>query len=242
MTRARQPAPGPARGTGGPADRQSALSNGPPDVPGGFVTSDIPSGRPPVRFDAVEFVGTFPDPLVRLDPELPEVAFVGRSNVGKSSLINAVLGKPGIARVSGTPGKTRALNVFRLPDFYLVDLPGYGYAKADKVTRAAILKILDRYLLDRPTVGGVVWLLDIRRAPSPEDQRIAQHLATRGHPVLAVLTKADKLGRSAQAVQARMIARSLGLEQDQVQLTSSTTGLGIAELARSVANLFRRVG
>jgi GTP-binding protein EngB required for normal cell division len=88
-------------------------------------------------------------------------------------------------------------------------------------------------------VGGVVWLLDVRRAPSSEDQRIAQHLATRGHPVLAVLTKADKLGRAAQAAQARMIARSLGLEQDQVQLTSSTTGLGIAELARSVASLFR---
>lgn len=213
----------------------------PPDGPGGFDASmgRGPAGRPAAW--PVEFVGTFPDPLVTLTPELPEVGFVGRSNVGKSTLINAILGKPGIARVSATPGKTRALNVFRLPGFYLVDLPGYGYAKADKTTRAAILKILDRYLLDRPTVGGIVWLLDIRREPSPDDRRIAEHLGTRGHPVLAVLTKADKLGRSAQAEQLRSIARTLGLEQDQVQLTSATTGLGIAELAASVAGLFQSV-
>jgi GTP-binding protein len=187
----------------------------------------------------VEFVGTFPDPLVKLDPTLPEIAFVGRSNVGKSSLINSLLSRPGIARVSATPGKTRALNVFRLPSFYLVDLPGYGYAKADKTTRDAIHRILDRYILERPSVAGVVWLLDIRRDPSPEDERISQQLGKRGHPVLAVLTKADKLPYSAQLTRARVIGRILGLEHDQVQLTSSTTGLGIAELVGSVGELVR---
>lgn len=187
----------------------------------------------------VEFVGTFPDPLVKLDPTLPEIAFVGRSNVGKSSLINSLLGRPGIARVSATPGKTRALNVFRLPEFYLVDLPGYGYAKADKTTREAIHRILDRYILERTSVAGVVWLLDIRRDPSQDDERISQQLGKRGHPVLAVLTKADKLPYSAQLTRSRVIGRMLGLEHDQVQLTSSTTGLGIADLVGSVAELVR---
>jgi GTP-binding protein len=174
---------------------------------------------------------------VRLDPTLPEIAFVGRSNVGKSSLINSLLGHPGIARVSATPGKTRALKVFRLPAFYLVDLPGYGYAKADKATRNAIHQILDRYVLERGSVAGIVWLLDIRRDPSPDDERIAQQLAKRGHPVLAVLTKADKLAYSAQQTRGRVIGRILGLEHDQVQVTSSSTGLGIADLGRSVTQL-----
>lgn len=203
----------------------------PPKVPGGFTASG--------QLSEVEFVGTFPDPLVRLDPPLPEIAFVGRSNVGKSSLINSLLGRPGIARVSATPGKTRALNVFRLPGFYLVDLPGYGYAKADKSTRAEIHKILDRYILERSLVAGIVWLLDIRRDPSLDDEEVARKLGKRGHPVLAVLTKADKLPYSAQLTRARVIGRSLGLEHDQVQLTSSTTGLGIAELVGSVAELVR---
>ena len=84
----------------------------------------------------VSFVGSFPDPAVPLDPALPEVALVGRSNVGKSSLLNALVGRPGLARVSATPGKTTLLNVFRLPTFYLVDLPGYGFARATLLARA----------------------------------------------------------------------------------------------------------
>ncbi len=226
-----------ARRPGGKAAKGNGAAN-PPAGPGGFVASAPRSDRPAGRLsEDVEFIGTFPDALVRLDPPLPEVAFVGRSNVGKSSLINALLARPGIARVSATPGKTRALNVFRLPGFYLVDLPGYGYAKADKPTRSAVLKILDRYLLERTTVAGIVWLLDIRRDPTPDDERIAQHFASRGHPVLAALTKGDKLAHAARHTRGRMLSRMLGLDQDQVQVTSSATGLGIAELAASVAAL-----
>jgi GTP-binding protein len=176
---------------------------------------------------------------VKLDPPLPEIAFVGRSNVGKSSLINSLLGRPGMARVSATPGKTRALNVFRLPRFYLVDLPGYGYARADKTSRAAILTILDRYVLERGSVAGIVWLLDIRRDPSPDDQRMAELFGRRGHPVLAVLTKADKLAFSARLTRARVIGRTLGLEHDQLQTPSSATGLGSADLVGSVDQLVR---
>lgn len=164
---------------------------------------------------------------------------VGRSNVGKSSLINALLGRPGAARVSATPGKTRALNVFRLPDFYLVDLPGYGYARADQATRRAIQRLLRGYLVDRPTVRGIVWLLDIRHPPSADDQRILELLSERQHPVLAVLTKADKLAHSARIRQAGVIGRALGLLADQVQVTSSRSGQGIGELAASIAALVR---
>ena len=182
----------------------------------------------------VEFVGSFPDPMVRLLPPMPEIAFIGRSNVGKSSLLNALVGRPGLARVSATPGKTTLLNAFRMPGFYLVDLPGYGYARAGKSMRAGYRRLITRYLQERATLAGVVWLLDIRHDPSKEDREIQELLVASEHPVLAVLTKGDKLTRSAQATRARELAAALGLQEDQVQLTSSRSRLGIDELARSI--------
>jgi GTP-binding protein len=182
----------------------------------------------------VEFVGSFPDPLVRLDPPLPEVALIGRSNVGKSSLLNALLGRPGLARVSGTPGKTTLLNAFRLPALYLIDLPGYGFARAGKAARAGYRSLITRYLRERSTLSGVVWLLDVRHPPSRDDREIQELLIASGRPVLAVLTKGDKLTQSARATRTRELAAALELQQDQVQLTSSTTGLGLAELGQSI--------
>ena len=182
----------------------------------------------------VEFVGSFPDPLVALDPPLPEVALIGRSNVGKSSLLNALTGRRSLARVSATPGKTTLLNAFRLPTFYLVDLPGYGFARAGKAARAGYRRLIERYLLERPTLAGVVWLLDIRHDPSADDHAIQELLVRSGRPVLVALTKGDKLTRSAQLERPRVFALALGLHQDQIQLTSSTSRLGIAELAESI--------
>ena len=182
----------------------------------------------------IEFVGSFPDPLVALDPPLPEVALIGRSNVGKSSLLNALTGRRSLARVSGTPGKTTLLNAFRLPTFYLVDLPGYGFARAGKAARAGYRRLIERYLLERPTLAGVVWLLDIRHDPSADDHAIQELLVRSGRPVLVALTKGDKLTRSAQLERPRVFALALGLHQDQIQLTSSTSRLGIAELAESI--------
>ena len=109
------------------------LTTLPPYRRGLAMTEAVP---PNASRDGVEFVGSFPDPLVRLDPVLPEVAFIGRSNVGKSSLLNALVGRRSLARVSGTPGKTTLLNAYRLPTCYLVDLPGYGFARASKAARA----------------------------------------------------------------------------------------------------------
>jgi len=182
----------------------------------------------------IEFVGSFPDPLVRLAPPLPEVALIGRSNVGKSSLLNALTGRPALARVSATPGKTTLLNAYRLPGFYLVDLPGYGYARAGKEARAGYRRLVERYLLERQTLAGVVWLLDARHDPSSNDLDMQELLVRSGRPVLVGLTKGDKLTRSAQAVRPQQLAAALGLQEDQVQLTSSTSRLGVAELADSI--------
>ena len=184
----------------------------------------------------VEFVGSFPDPLVRLTPPLPEVALLGRSNVGKSSLLNALTGRPGLARVSGTPGKTTLLNAYRLPHLYLVDLPGYGFARAGKTARAGYRRLVDRYLVERSTLAGVVWLLDVRHPPSSDDLAMQELLVRSGRPVLVALTKGDKLTRSAQAARPAELATALGLQEDQMQLTSSTTRLGITELATSIIN------
>jgi GTP-binding protein len=209
-------------------------------TPGNTRDSGVrPAGPPADRLTAlsrlpIEFVGSFPDPLVPLAPPLPEIALIGRSNVGKSSLLNALTGRPGLARVSATPGKTTLLNAFRLPDFYLVDLPGYGFARAGKAARESYRRLVERYLLERPTLAGVVWLLDVRHPPSRDDRAMQDLLARSGRLVLVALTKADKLTRSAQASRPRELAVALGLHHDQIQLTSSTSRLGIAELADSL--------
>lgn len=181
-----------------------------------------------------EFIGSFPDPLVPLTPALPEVALVGRSNVGKSSLLNALVGQRGLARVSGSPGKTTLLNAYRLPGYYLIDLPGYGFARAGKSARSGYRTLITRCLGERQTLDGVVWLLDIRHDPSEDDLEMQALLIRSGRPVLAALTKADKLTRIAVAERARVLGDALGLPPDQVQVTSSRTGLGIAELAASI--------
>ena len=221
------------------------------------MTSRPPTGRPLDRPTA-EFVGSFPDPLALLDPVLPEIAFLGRSNVGKSSLLNALVGIKGLAKVSATPGKTQTMNIFRVTGhesrvpgvvaeessgpatrdprpYYLVDLPGYGYAKTSKTERARFASLIQGFLTARPSVTGVVWLLDARHEPSKEDRGMAELLGERGLPVLAVLTKADKLGTTALRDQVGGIAKALGLTPDQVEATSSKRGDGIAALRDSIA-------
>jgi GTP-binding protein len=188
----------------------------------------------PLAAQPVEFIGSFPDPRVRIDPPLPEIAFIGRSNVGKSSLINAVVARPGLARVSSSPGKTTLLNFYRLPGFYLVELPGYGFARASKPERAGYRNLVTEYLRTRSTLRGIVWLLDIRHDPSIQDREMQELLVESERAVLAVFTKSDKLTRSAVALRRKELAQALQLQPEQVQVTSSRSGTGIAELAVSI--------
>jgi GTP-binding protein len=193
-----------------------------------------PDPSNPLHTQPIQFVGSFPDAQVRVAPELPEIAFIGRSNVGKSSLLNALVGRPGLARVSGSPGKTTLLNFYRLPAMYLVDLPGYGFARASKGARAGYRKLVTGYLRTRSSLAGIVWLLDIRHQPSADDLEMQQLLTESGRPVLAVFTKADKLTRSGLSLRANELAEALGLDPDQIQLTSSRSQSGIADLATSI--------
>jgi GTP-binding protein len=216
------------RGAGGGQSGDVGAHRGAP------LSHPAPAQANPLQSAPIEFVGSFPDPLVRVEPPLPEIAFVGRSNVGKSSLLNALVARPGLARVSGTPGKTTLINFYRLPELYLVDLPGYGFARASKSARTGYQRLMTGYLRARDNLAGIVWLLDIRHAPSKEDREIQELLIQSGRPVLATFTKTDKLTRSALAERARELARALELEPEQIQLTSSRSGLGIAELAGSI--------
>ena len=139
-----------------------------------------------------------------------------------------------MARVSASPGKTTLLNVFRLPSLYLIDLPGYGYARASHSDRAGYAKLIKGVLTRRTTLTGVVWLLDIRHAPSKEDREYGGLLAEPSIPLLVALTKSDKLNRSARGARLRELAKALAVPEEQFELTSSSTGLGIAELGESV--------
>jgi len=225
--------------TGGRADGRTAGRASERTGKGGDLGADrgppfVHAGANPLASQPIEFVGSFPDPLVRVEPVLPEIAFIGRSNVGKSSLLNALVGRPGLARVSGSPGKTTLLNFYRLPQLYLVDLPGYGFARASKGERAGYRRLVTGYLRTREELAGIVWLLDIRHDPSREDLEMQELLVESGRPVLATFTKADKLTRSALRTRERELAVSLGLRPDQIQLTSSRFGTGIPELANSI--------
>ena len=193
--------------------------------------------------NSVSFVGSFPTADFALHPILPEIAFVGRSNVGKSSLLNRIVNRRALARTSKTPGKTRACNVYAAGDrFYLVDLPGYGYARIGKAERHGFSKLIGDYLSTRENIAGVVWLLDIRRDPSPDDLVMANLLAARGVPVLVAVTKADKVSRSRRPARISHILSAAGVPEDQCVVTSAQTREGAAELQDSVLALVGESG
>jgi GTP-binding protein len=188
---------------------------------------------------------------VVLDPPLPEVAFVGRANAGKSSLLNKLTGSR-IAKVSGTPGKTRAMNVFAVSGawdvgrdndprptphaLYFLDLPGYGYSRAAKADRTAFRRLVN-HTLNRERLAGVVWLLDIRHEPSEDDLTMQDLLAERETRALAALTKGDKLPRRERERREQELRVALGLPEDQVIVTSAKTGEGIADLKEAITGL-----
>ena len=195
--------------------------------------------RDPLIVNQLEFLGGMASPSGwRPEPTLPEVAFAGRSNVGKSSLINKLLRRSKAARVSNTPGRTREINFFRVNDkFILVDLPGYGYARVAKNRKAEWKPMIDAYLRGSQTLRGIVQLLDIRHDPTNDDIQMLDFLSEVGVPTMIVMTKTDKLTKSQAATRIATIVASLGLDEEQVIPFSSVTGLGRDELAEAVMSL-----
>ena len=148
------------------------------------------------------------------------------------------MGRKAIARTSKSPGKTRECNVYRVAErLYLIDLPGYGYAKVSKSERTRLSKLIDKYLETRASLAGVVWLLDARRDPSPADIALSDKLAQREVPVLVAITKGDKLGRRKRASQMQAILAKVGLTEDQAVMTSSVTKEGVGDLQESILAL-----
>ena len=174
----------------------------------------------------------------RPEATLPEIAFSGRSNVGKSSLLNKLVARKAIARVSQTPGKTREINFFRVNDaFYLVDLPGYGYARISKEMRERWRRIIERYLTSSSMLRGIVQLIDARHPPSPDDLHMLDFLAEIELPTLVVLTKIDKLRPRERAERLAEAALAMQVEEDQIIPFSAKTGEGRDDLARAVVAL-----
>jgi GTP-binding protein len=196
-------------------------------------------GADPLVVRQLEFLGGMASVAGwRPETPLPEIAFAGRSNVGKSSLLNALLRRKSAARVSRTPGRTREINFFRVNDaFILVDLPGYGYAKVAKERRAEWKPLIEGYLQQSATLKGLVLLLDSRREPGDDDRAMLEFLADRGTPVLVAITKMDKFGNEAGRARVQAIAAALDLDVDQVVPVSARTGLGRDDLASALVTL-----
>jgi GTP-binding protein len=169
----------------------------------------------------------------------PEVAFAGRSNVGKSSLLNALVNRKNLARTSSTPGRTQALNFFRVDDrFTFVDLPGYGYARVSLDVKKSWRGMVEAYLRGRPTLRAVVVILDIRRDLEEDDRSLMEWLKQEGKHVIPVLTKADKLKRRERAARVHTMESDLsGVVPQKPVLFSAKTGEGRKELWDRILSL-----
>jgi GTP-binding protein len=179
---------------------------------------------------SAEFVISAPGPEQFPADKRPQVAFAGRSNVGKSSIINALLHRKSLVKTSQTPGKTQLLNFFIINEaFYFVDLPGYGYARAPRAVTDAWAPMIEGYLKNSPPLSAVVMLLDIRRAPDERDIRLLEWLRQYDIPAICALTKADKLNRQETEKAKRAVSAGLNLSQPLL-LTSAKSGEGIKEL------------
>jgi GTP-binding protein len=173
--------------------------------------------------------------------DLPEIAFAGRSNVGKSSLLNRLVRRRAFARVSNTPGRTRELNFFLVNGaFVFVDLPGYGYARVSKARRAEWRPLLEGYLRESAMLRGIVQLLDARRDPTDDDRQMLDLLAEIGVPTVVVVTKTDKLSAAAVGERLHALAVELELDDHQVIPFSAVTGAGRDELAEAVVTLLEQ--
>jgi len=197
------------------------------------------SPRDPLVIRSLEFIGPMATPTGwRPESKWPEVAFAGRSNVGKSSLLNRLVRRKRFARVSNTPGRTREVNFFLVNGkFVLVDLPGYGYARISKERRAEWKPLIEGYLQSSKELRGIVQLLDVRHDPTGDDLQMLAFLASLGVPTLFALTKIDKLTASQRQSRIAALVDILETNEDQVIPFSAVTGEGRDELAEAVVAL-----
>ncbi len=177
---------------------------------------------------------------------LPEIVFIGRSNVGKSSLINSLCNRKNLARTSQTPGKTQTINFYKatlkiteppeLKNFYLVDLPGYGYAKTSKTNRTVWAKFIDEYLSKSLQIKFVCQLVDIRHPPQDSDLQMFKNILEKNLPVLIVATKSDKLSKNERAKNLAVIKKTFGIDELPILPYSSKNGEGTSDLLDVIAD------
>ncbi len=182
------------------------------------------------------------------DPTMPEYAMIGRSNVGKSSLINMITGRKKLAKISGTPGKTITINHFLINgDWYLVDLPGYGYARRSKTERAKWEKMIKGYILNRENLLTLFTLIDVRHEPQKNDMEFIEWLGMSGIPFVMIFTKADKLTRNRLESNLSAYKKAMLTNWEELPpmiVTSSETGLGKEEFLKYIENtnkLFKQI-
>jgi GTP-binding protein len=180
-----------------------------------------------MQVTSAEFVTSAVKPAQYPEPDFPEIAFAGRSNVGKSSLINKLVNRLRLVKTSNTPGRTQLINFFLVNGrLSLVDLPGYGYAKVPMAIKKKWGPMVERYLEQRTCLQAVVLLIDLRRTPKVEEFNLMDWLRQYRIPTILVLTKADKLSKSKQNSQRQIAAQTLGVAAQELILFSAKTGLG----------------
>ena len=220
-----------------PRANPGGAAEAPTAADGGHAAT--PTAADPLPIRHLEFLGGLATAGGWRPPgDLPEVAFSGRSNVGKSSLLNKLVRRKAFARVSKTPGRTREINFFSVNQaFVLVDLPGYGFARVSKERKSEWGGLIEGYLRENPRLRGVVQLLDARHEPTDDDLSMFSLLGDIGVPTLVVMTKIDKLSAKERSAQLTALARRCGVDEDQVIPCSAVTGEGRDDLAASLAAL-----
>ena len=185
-----------------------------------------------MNYNAVSFEAAFGDPKQFLPSELPELCFAGRSNVGKSSLINKVLGRKSFARVSTKPGKTITINFYKLPGVRLVDLPGYGYAKISAGEKIRFGRLMETYFGSGRNIKKVFSLVDMRHSPTADDIDMLDFLIQTGLDFAVVLTKSDKLNKTERTKREELLKTELSFLPDTVEIIpfSAVTGEGVEKI------------